>query len=233
MKKVGQLSDLIDVVALSEKLCKQPMFVELVYATRRNFVGTVIDGYTKDVTDLALLTREAAEALCAVQNDLLKNHDLGLLVYDSYRPKRAVMHFVRWSGEPVADDEDGKFELTRKEKHYPHIEKSRMFELGYVSKDSQHCYGHTVDLVLVDRDGNELDHGARFDFMDPLSHLVASVDDIGATAIRNRKILSDTMQKYGFVPYEFEYWHFSFKDKTIHEPMDFEITEEMKGLNVE
>lgn len=107
-----------------------------------------------------------------------------------------------------------------------------MFDRGYVAEDSQHCYGHTVDLVLIDRAGKELDHGACYDFMDPLSHLVATADEIGAKAVKNREILSKAMQKSGFIPYDYEYWHFSFKDKSIQQPMDFEITPVLKSLNV-
>lgn len=108
------LSKMTDVIALSKKLCTRPIEAQLAYATKENFVGSIIDGYTPGLIDLALMTKEAAAALCEVQNDLLKNHDLGLRIYDSYRPKRAVLHFVRWSKEAVADDEQGRFELEER-----------------------------------------------------------------------------------------------------------------------
>lgn len=225
------LSQLVDVIALSEKHCQRPIQAHLAYATPNNFVGRIVNGYTPDLTDLALMTKNAAEALCQVQNDLLKNHNLGLLIYDSYRPKRAVLDFVAWSTEPVKNDTSGQHELKMKEKHYPHIEKNQLFELQYVAEDSEHCYGHTVDLVLIDTHGKELDLGACFDYMDKLSHYTATADEIGETAIRHREILSSTMQKYQFIPYPFEFWHFSFGDKMITEPMDIAITPDLKGLN--
>jgi PhoPQ-activated pathogenicity-related protein/D-alanyl-D-alanine dipeptidase len=223
------LSQLVDVVALSKKECARPIQAHLAYATENNFVGQHIDGYTPGLTDMALMTKAAAAALVKVQNDLFLEHGYGLLIYDSYRPQQAVRHFVRWSKLPPV----GKHELDRKKLQYPDIEKATMFERGYVSEDSQHCYGHTVDLVLVDKNGKELNHGVPFDYMGTKSHATATVKDIGEEALNNRKILTATMKKYGFVPYPLEYWHFSYGDKSIHEPMDIKITPELKGLNVE
>ncbi len=222
------LTQLVDVVALSKKECKRPIEAHLAYATENNFVGQKIDGYTPGLTDLALMTQAAAAALVKVQNDLVKD-GYGLLIYDSYRPKQAVQHFVRWSKLPPINSH----ELARKKLQYPDIEKSTMFERGYVAEDSQHCYGHTVDLVLVDKNGKELNHGVPFDFMGEKSHNTATAKDIGADALKNRQILAAAMKKYGFVPYPLEYWHFSYEDKTIHEAMDIKITPELKGLNVD
>lgn len=226
------LTHLVDVVALSKKACARPIHAMLAYATAENFIGRVIDGYTPGLTDFALLTKVAAEALCDVQNTLLNNHNLGLMIYDSYRPKRAVRDFVKWSAAPVDENAQGRLELQRKKIHYPNIEKTKMFELGYVAEDSQHCYGHTVDLVLIDEKGNELDLGACFDFMDELSHITATAEDIGIEAAKNRAILAGAMQNNGFVSYPYEFWHFNHKEKTIHEPMDFLITPELRNLNV-
>ncbi|MES2218796.1 MAG: M15 family metallopeptidase [Pseudomonadota bacterium] len=221
------LNHLTDVGALSTKNCSRPIQVKLAYATPENFIGRPIKGYTPGVTDIALMTRDAAASLCEVQNELTQQH-LGLLIYDSYRPRRAVLDFVEWSKLPVAND----FELTRKAIHYPHIAKADMFELGYVSANSQHCYGHTVDLVLIDEKGNELNHGACFDFMDKLSHLDVTAQQIGEEALHNRNLLASTMRKFGFLTYPYEFWHFNFNNKMINDPMDIAITADLKGLNV-
>ena len=222
------LDKLVDVVALSHKRCSRPIAAQLVYATPDNFLGRTVAAYTPGVTDFALLTKEAADSLCQVQNELLTQHNLGLLIYDSYRPKTAVLDFVHFSKAPIHSD----YELARKQIHYPHIEKNQFFDLGYVAEDSQHCYGNTVDLVLVDTQDKELNHGACFDYMDELSHINRTAADIGAEALKNRTILSDAMQKFGFLTYPYEFWHYSFKEKSVHTPMDFPITEELRGLNV-
>jgi D-alanyl-D-alanine dipeptidase len=226
------LNQLIDVCALSQQHCSRPILANLVYATPENFIGRPIQGYEPGVTDFALLTKPAAIALCQVQNALLKEHDMGLLIWDSYRPKQAVRDFMAWSNQPVGDDAQGRYELERKAIHYPRIEKNQMFDLGYVAEDSQHCYGSTVDLVLIDKEGKLLDLGACFDFMDELSHYTATAKEIGEEAIRHRGILSGAMLAYGFKLYPNEFWHFDFKEKPITEPMDFAITRVLKGLNV-
>lgn len=227
MSENHYLKQLIDVAALSVNKCARPIKAYLAYATNENFIGRPIVGYTPGVTDLALMTRDAAEALCQVQNELVENHQVSLLIYDSYRPAQAVADFVKWSHQAPAGD----FELARKAVHYPHIEKRRMFELGYVSENSQHCYGHTVDLVLTDIAGNELDHGACFDFMDTLSHIDITAAQIGEPALLNRVVLANAMMKFGFLTYPYEYWHFNFNNKLVNEPMNIEITADLKGLN--
>ena len=72
--------------------------LEIRYFCTYNFVGTRIDGYLEPT---ALLTRQAADSLRAVSDDL-KALGYRLKIYDAYRPQRAVDHFVRW-GKDLAD----------------------------------------------------------------------------------------------------------------------------------
>ena len=221
---------LVNVVNLSEKHCQYPILVKLKYATDRNFVGRPIDGYK--ALNVALMTGNAAKKLCEVQNSLIENHGYGLIIYDAYRPKRAVEDFIHWSKQPVSS----LYELERKIKHYPNIEKYQLFDLGYVSKDSNHCYGNTVDVFLFDFSRNrKIDMGACFDYMDEKSHLTANEKEIGREAYNNRQILSETMQKFDFEPYSKEFWHFSHQGQNgreVETPMDIEITPDMKNSTV-
>jgi D-alanyl-D-alanine dipeptidase len=224
--------NLIDVVELSKKHCEIPIDCELVYATPHNFVGRVLDGYQAGVTDVGLLTSKAAHALCLVQNHLIKTYKLGLLIYDAYRPQRTIKDFVKWANALPAS----QFELDRKLLHYPHIEKNEFFKLGYVAEDSNHCYGNTVDVFLMDIETRKpLDMGAIFDFMDPLSHLTVTADDIGVTAYQNRQILILTMEKFGFHSYKYEFWHYVHGGRAgaeVTQPLDIEITADLKGVGV-
>ncbi|MFT4058612.1 MAG: M15 family metallopeptidase [Legionella sp.] len=221
-----------DVIALSAKLCKQPIKAKLKYATCKNFVGEVIDGYDPQAIDFAMMSPISAKSLCKVQNYLLETYGYGLLIYDAYRPKRAVKHFMFWSTQEPKND----YELQRKAKHYPNVEKSKFFELGYVAEDSGHCYGNTVDLVLIDcKTGKKVPMGSCYDYMDVNSHVTATPEMIGKEAHENRKILSEAMVKFGFHTYDEEYWHFSHGGKEgreINSPMDLPITIQMKGLGV-
>src|SRR5208282_2498122 len=60
------------------------------YAGLDNFTGRALPGY--DAAE-CVLRREAAEALARVQRDLAAQN-LGLKVYDCYRPTRAVAAFA-------------------------------------------------------------------------------------------------------------------------------------------
>jgi D-alanyl-D-alanine dipeptidase len=134
------------------------LVVDIRYAGEHNFVGRPIDGYE---APRCLLTRPAAQALAAVQNDLATSR-LGLKVFDYDRPARAVAHFVRWARDPS--------DTARKAEFYPSIEKRDLFRLGYMSHRSRHSRGSTVDLTLVDRrSGREVDMGTDFDLFGPKS----------------------------------------------------------------
>ena len=67
--------------------------LEIRYFSTYNFVGSRVDGYEEPT---ALMTREAAEALKAVSDDV-KQQGYRLKIYDAYRPQKAVDHFVRWA----------------------------------------------------------------------------------------------------------------------------------------
>jgi D-alanyl-D-alanine dipeptidase len=175
------------------------LVVEMRYAGSHNFVGAPVDGYEKPV---CLLTRPAAEALAQVQRDL-SAQKLGLKVFDCYRPARAVAHFIRWA----RDVRDAK----AKAEFYPAVDKRDLFRLGYISPQSGHSRGSTVDISLVRLvDGAEpveLDMGTPFDTFSPRSW--PSDTTVSAEARRNRALLADAMRRRGFVRYVKEWWHFT------------------------
>jgi D-alanyl-D-alanine dipeptidase len=222
---------LVDVIALSEQRCQHPIRGELKYCTKENFVGRPIDGYALSAQDVCLLIRAAAEQLCVVQNNL-NIQGYGLMIYEAYRPARALRDFKNWSQQPPASD----YELERKQIHYPHIEKNQMFELGYIAEDSRHCYGEAVDVVLANlKTGNLVDMGTCFDFMDTLSHVDRTADEIGALAFQHRQTLRAAMEKAGFETYPEEFWHFNFgdlADRQIKTPMDIPITINLSGFGL-
>src|SRR6201985_2299925 len=66
------------------------------YAGSHNFVGRPIKGY---LAAECILTSSAANALKVVQG-LLAQQKLSLIVWDCYRPQRAVDDFLQWSRDP-------------------------------------------------------------------------------------------------------------------------------------
>ncbi len=183
----------VDAAALTPGLV-----VDLRYYGTSNFVGARIDGYEAPV---CLLTRQAAAALALVQRDLAPRN-LGLKVFDCYRPARGVRHFVRWSRDP---------DTSTKAQYYPDIDKRNLFRAGYLAARSGHSRGSTVDLTLVALPGGEeLDMGTAYDFLSSQSGLYGRV---GAQARANRKLLADAMRARGFLPYAKEWWHFTLQNE--------------------
>ncbi|WP_342227896.1 M15 family metallopeptidase [Rickettsiella endosymbiont of Rhagonycha lignosa] len=169
------------------------------YFSNNNFVGRPIIGYKKPV---CILTHKAAIALSKVQA-VLNKQNLGLLVYDCYRPQMAVEDFVQWS-----QNSDEK----TKSLFYPHIDKNELFKRGYIARRSGHTRGSTMDLSIIDLATNKmLDMGTSFDFLDPLSH--PDNRDITPKQFKNRMLLRKLMLQYGFMPLSTEWWHFTLKNE--------------------
>ena len=174
--------------------------LEIRYFSTYNFVGTRIDGYEQPV---ALLTKQAADSL-KVASDELRKHGYRLKIWDSYRPQRAVNHFIRWA-EDLND-------TAMKHIFYPMVDKSLLFEQNYIMARSGHSRGSTVDLTLVDEQtGKELDMGSPFDWFGNESH--PDYMDLTSTQLANRLVLRHAMLSHGFKPIDSEWWHFTLADE--------------------
>jgi zinc D-Ala-D-Ala dipeptidase len=200
------------------------IIVDIRYSGSHNFVGRPIPGYD---ADKCLLTRPAAEAVANVQHQLTA-FGLSLLVYDCYRPQRAVDYFVKWAA--------GSSDNSMKNEFYPHLKKDDLFKDGYIASPSSHSRGSTLDLTIVPmprsnievyapgdpltacdeqvasrfRDGS-LDMGTGYDCFDPKAHLTAS----GLTSQQrvNRMLLATLMGQAGFAGYQNEWWHFTLRNE--------------------
>lgn len=185
--------------------------VEMKYSSDDNFVGRPIAGYEAPV---CLLTTEAATALSRAQIGA-NAFGLGLKVFDCYRPQRAVADFVVWAKD-LQDQ-------TRKTIQYPNVDKSRLFELGYIAERSGHSRGSTLDLTLIDlATGAELDMGSGYDLFDTLSW--PSDPRPGSQARANRMLLQTLMTGAGFRPLKEEWWHFTLNGEPYPETyFDFAV----------
>ncbi len=74
-----------------------------------------------------------------------------------------------------------------------------------------HSTGGAIDLLLVDRDGHELDMGWPLNTEGPLMRTAAGGIDAAARA--NRDLMLEAMAGAGFVNYDHEWWHFSYGDR--------------------
>jgi D-alanyl-D-alanine dipeptidase len=171
------------------------LVVDMRYFSTNNFVGERIDGYERP---RCLLTAQAAQALARVQREL-SSRELGLKVFDCYRPARAVAHFLRWAKR--IDD-------VKKAEFHPDISKRDLFRLGYLATRSGHSRGSTVDLTLVRRaDRSELDMGTIYDFAGRQSWIADKT--VSVEAQKNRALFAQAMVRGGFRPYHKEWWHFT------------------------
>jgi D-alanyl-D-alanine dipeptidase len=134
----------------------------------------------------AFLQRPAAEALLRVQRSLAAD-GYGLWVYDAYRPWYVTKIF--WDATPadlhkfVADPAQG----------------------------SRHNRGCAVDLSLYDLKTNQpVSMPSLYDETTPRAY----PDYTGGTASqrRLRDLLRRHMEAEGFSVYEFEWWHFDYRD---------------------
>ena len=194
--------------------------LEIRYFGTYNFVGTRIDGYLEPT---ALLTRQAADSLRKVSDDLVVQ-GYRLKIYDAYRPQMGVDHFVRWSHEAA--------DTLMKRYFYPMLDKPTLFEQEYIYEKSGHTRGSTVDLTLFDMaTEKELDMGGTFDWFGIESHpdycgnpetfeydatarpAEAILPALTEQQFANRMMLRRAMLAHGFKPLDSEWWHFTLKDE--------------------
>jgi D-alanyl-D-alanine dipeptidase len=176
------------------------------YFTSHNFLARPVAGYHAPV---CILTKEAAQALIAVQDELdLLNKGYHLKIFDTYRPTQAVEDFIAWS----KDFSD----IKAKAAFYPDISKPELFEQGYISDRSTHSRGSTVDLTITQIDsknpqGQDLEMGTNFDFFGELSH--THNPNISELAKENRHFFVTIMEKHGFENFPLEWWHFTLRNE--------------------
>jgi zinc D-Ala-D-Ala dipeptidase len=188
------------------------------YATWDNFTGRPVDGY---LANRIVGTRALCEALEDVRRAAAAR-GFGLLLWDGYRPQRAVDCFRRWAQQP----EDGR----TKPRHYPNINRPEMFEQGYVAAKSGHSRGSSVDLTLYHLASGELARmGSGHDVMDAISHHGAT----GLTEVEaaNRERLRCLMETCGFRSYRCEWWHYTLKAEPYPDTyFDFPIAHALRGI---
>jgi D-alanyl-D-alanine dipeptidase len=138
----------------------------------------------------AFLQRPAAQALVRVQQSLAKE-GYGLLIHDAYRPWYVTKIF--WDAMPV-----NLHEYVADPAH-----------------GSRHNRGCAVDLTLYDlKTGHTITMPSLYDEATERAH----ADYTGGTAEqrRMRDFLRKHMEAEGFAVYDFEWWHFDFRDWNLY-----------------
>ena len=179
------------------------------YYSSNNFTGKRIKGYNAPI---AYMTKESLKALSVAAEDLRKQ-GYRLLIWDTYRPQKAVFNFVEWINNPN-DDGDKSF--------YPTLKKSDLLKGCYIMEKSGHTRGSTIDLTLIKKDGSSVDMGGTFDLFSEISH--PDYKKLTKEQKRNRKILHNAMIKAGFKGIDSEWWHFTLKNEPYPDTyFDFDV----------
>jgi zinc D-Ala-D-Ala dipeptidase len=193
----------------------QSIVQDIRYAGTQNFIGRKVAGYDAAA---CIVTRTTADALAKAQSRL-RPYGYTLVMFDCYRPARAVADFMAWTAIPGPADPQWR----------PNVAKDRLVPEGYIAARSGHSRGSTVDLGLARISGqngastprispcaridhNTLDMGTPFDCFDPAS---ATADtSVSLFGQANRQVLQTAMTSAGFRNYAAEWWHFTL----INEP---------------
>lgn len=134
----------------------------------------------------AFLQRPAAEALVRVQRSLA-SEGFGLLVHDAYRPWYVTKIF--WDATPP-------------DKHH---------FVANPATGSRHNRGCAVDLTLIDlKTGKPTLMPSLYDEMSERAYPTYTGGTDSARHLRD--LLRQHMEAEGFAVYEFEWWHFDYRD---------------------
>jgi D-alanyl-D-alanine dipeptidase len=167
------------------------LLVELKYSTTDNFVKQDVYG---DLTR-AYLQPMAARKLAAASKWLqVRRPELRLLIYDAARPQSA--QWKLWKALPQ------------------YSERQRRTYVADPREGSIHSYGCAVDLTLATSDGRALDMGTPYDFFGPKAYpkqeaQLLKAGQLTRQQVDNRRLLRQAMQAGGFMPIEYEWWHFN------------------------
>ena len=173
--------DLVDIKEINPRI-----MVDMRYATEDNFIGKKLYD-----SNACFLRRSTALKLNTVQRELEKM-DLGLKVWDCYRP--VAVQKIFWAALP-----DERY-------------------VANPNTGSRHNRGAAVDVTLVDRHGKELPMPTPFDDFTPRAH--RRYPDLQKEVIMNRTLLEGLMKQERFIPLDEEWWHFDDEKWTAFEMLD-------------
>lgn len=167
------------------------VLVELKYSTTDNFVKQDVYGELTRAYLQPMAARKLATASSWLQ---VRRPDLRLLIYDAARPQSA--QWKLWNALPQ------------------YSERQRRTYVADPREGSIHSYGCAVDLTLATADGRALDMGTPYDFFGPKAYPKQEVamlksGTLTKQQVANRRLLRQAMQAGGFMPIEYEWWHFN------------------------
>lgn len=143
-------------------------------------------------SDAVAVLRESTALKLKKANDMFKKDGYRVKILDAYRPLH--VQYIFWYFMP-----DTRF-------------------VADPLRGSKHNRGTSVDITLVDKDGNEIEMGTKFDdFTEKAAYDYAGHTE---TALKNMKYMREVMEKAGFRGISTEWWHFDDTDWQDYELLD-------------
>lgn len=146
--------------------------------------------------EVCLLRRDTAEKLAAANAEFARD-GYRLKIWDAFRPRSAqeIMFKIESDEVYVADPAVG----------------------------SNHNRGASVDVTLIDEDGNELEMPTGFDnFTEKASRNYSGMSE---EAKKNMDYLTEVMIRHGFEPIRSEWWHFNDSEVRSYDLIDISLEE--------
>lgn len=154
------------------------------------------------LTHTTYLRKPAADSLQKVVA-YLKTQNLTIKIFDAYRPYSVTEKM--W--EKVHDDRYA----------------------ADPSKGSGHNRGVAVDLTLINlQTGEELPMGTGFDNFSDTAH--SNFTNLPLQILKNRSILKNAMEKFGFLQLTTEWWHYYLPNSSHYELLDISFRD-LKKMN--
>lgn len=130
--------------------------------------------------------------------EYLKNQNLTIKIFDAYRP----------------------YSVT--EKMWDKVKDDRY--AADPSRGSGHNRGVAIDLTLINlQSKKELSMGTDFDNFSDTAH--SDFKDLPPEEVRNRDILKNAMEKFGFLQLSTEWWHFYLPNSSQYELLDISFSD--------
>lgn len=148
------------------------------------------------------LHKDAAAALQKVQEELA-SQGLGLKIHDGYRPLSVQARM---------------WQIVPDERYVSDPLKSK----------GKHTRGTAVDVTLVDHMGNEMRMPTTYDDFTEKAHRTS--DKWTGEERANSLRLEAAMTKQGFVPFQYEWWHFDLEGWEKYPPMDISFEDLARGV---
>jgi D-alanyl-D-alanine dipeptidase len=151
--------------------------------------------------------RRALVPLLLRAADILLRQDLVLYVEDAFRDLDVQLRGARSDRVFRAVYDMAVWECEGERPSAELLLRRLSVYTAITPKSANHTAGSAVDVTLRRLDGTPLGLGGSY----PELTIATPMDSpfVAPDAARNRRVLRDTLGESGFLPYPFEFWHFS------------------------